>query len=254
MGSTSAAGKAPQAGMDRVLEGRRIPDVPIKVRRNDAWQEVRARELFAGKKIVVFSLPGAFTPTCSTAHVPRFNELAPVFRQHGIDDILCVSVNDPFVMEVWQRDQGAYDITFVADGNGDFTRAMGMLVDKREDCLGERSWRYAMLVEDGTVIKGYVEPDQPGDPYTVSDADTVLRDLVPAQDVPPDILMFTRPGCGFCAKAKRMLDDYRLPYALVDASPRMLHAVADHPTTPQVFIDGRHIGGSEDLERWLADR
>lgn len=238
----------------RRLEGRRIPDVRVKVRRNGEWQEVGTEELFAEHKVVVFSLPGAFTPTCSTAHVPRFNELAPVFRQHGIDDILCVAVNDPYVMEAWQREQHADRITFVADGNGDFTRAMGMLVDKREDCLGERSWRYAMLVENGTITKGYVEPDEPGDPYTVSDADTVLRDLVPIQDVPPDIFMLTKPGCQHCAKARRMLDERGLEYESVDATPRMLRAVSDQPTTPQVFVDGRHLGGSDDLERWLRER
>ena len=97
----------------------------------------------------MFSLPGAFTPTCSSSHVPRYNQLTHTFKRHGVDDIVCVSVNDSFVMNEWQESQQAWNLTFLPDGNGEFTGGMGMLVDKEELGFGKRSWRYAMLVKDG---------------------------------------------------------------------------------------------------------
>jgi len=110
--------------MQHLQEGQKVPNVTFKVREGGEWKEVSTRDLFEGKRVVVFSLPGAFTPTCSSAHVPRFNELQPEFRRHGIDDILCVSVNDTFVMNAWKQDQAADRITFVPDGNGEFTEKM----------------------------------------------------------------------------------------------------------------------------------
>ena len=97
--------------------------------------------------MVVFSLPGAFTPTCSATHLPRYEELAPVFAANGVDEILCVSVNDGFVMQAWQRDQGIEKVRVIPDGNGHFTAGMGMLVDKEDLGFGKRSWRYSMLVK-----------------------------------------------------------------------------------------------------------
>ena len=130
--------------------------------------------LFAGKTVVVFSLPGAFTPTCSSTHLPRYNELAPAFHANGVDSILCVSVNDTFVMNEWAKDQEADNVVLVPDGNGEFTEGMGMLVDKTDLGFGKRSWRYSMLVKDGVVQKMFIEPQKPGDPFEVSDADTML--------------------------------------------------------------------------------
>jgi len=127
--------------------------------------------------VVVFSLPGAFTPTCSSSHVPRYEELHDELRARGVDDVLCVSVNDAFVMDAWREEQGARRVTFVPDGNGAFTAGMGMLVDKAALGFGQRSWRYSMLVRDGVIEKMFVEPEQPGDPFQVSDADTMLRYL-----------------------------------------------------------------------------
>lgn len=123
----------------------------------------------------MFSLPGAFTPTCSSSHLPRYNELSSVFKQHGVDGILCVSVNDTFVMNARKADQHAENITFVPDGNGEFTKGMNMLVEKADLGFGPRSWRYSMLVRDGVVEKMFVEPNKPGDPFEVSDADTMLK-------------------------------------------------------------------------------
>ncbi len=111
-------------------EGQTIPQVTFPTRQGDAWVNVTTDELFKGKTVIVFSLPGAFTPTCSSTHLPRYNELFPVFKEHGVDSILCVSVNDTFVMNAKKDDQKADNITFIPDGNGELTDGMGMLVDK----------------------------------------------------------------------------------------------------------------------------
>ncbi len=160
-------------------EGQRIPDVTFKTRSDSDWVDVTSAQLFNGKTVVVFALPGAFTPTCSSAHVPRYNELAPVFKAHGVDDIVCISVNDAFVMNEWRKDQRAEHIRFIPDGNGEFSAAMQMLVDKESLGFGKRSWRYSMLVKDGVIDKMFIEQDVPGDPYEVSDADTMLAYISP---------------------------------------------------------------------------
>src|SRR3954466_14646425 len=152
-------------------EGQRVPEVTFRVRENNEWKTVATRELFDGKTVVVFSLPGAFTPTCSSTHLPRYNELAPAFFASGVDSILCVSVNDAFVMNEWATGQEADNIIMVPDGNGEFTQGMGMLVDKADLGFGKRSWRYSMLVKDGVVQKMFIEPNKPSDPFEVSDAD-----------------------------------------------------------------------------------
>lgn len=233
-------------------EGQRVPDVTFRVRRDGQWKETSTKDLFAGKRVVVFSLPGAFTPTCSSSHVPRYNELSSVFKARGVDDIVCVSVNDPFVMDEWAKNQEAANVTFVPDGNGEFTEAMGMLVDKRNLGFGKRSWRYSMLVEDGVIKKMFIEPEKEGDPFEVSDADTMLRHIDPEAKAPLDIVMFTKPGCSYCTKAKKMLDERGLSYDELPATPRRLRAVSGAQTTPQVFINGEHIGGSDELEKRLA--
>ncbi|MGL5763741.1 MAG: peroxiredoxin, partial [Plesiomonas shigelloides] len=156
-------------------EGQAVPQVTFHTRQGDQWVNVTTDELFKNKTVIVFSLPGAFTPTCSSSHLPRYNELAPVFARLGVDDILCVSVNDTFVMNAWKDDQKADRITFIPDGNGEFTAGMGMLVEKEELGFGKRSWRYSMLVRNGVVEKMFAEPEEPGDPFKVSDADTMLK-------------------------------------------------------------------------------
>src|SRR3954453_6878081 len=160
-------------------EGQRVPTVTFHLRENNAWKDVTTDELFAGKTVVVFSLPGAFTPTCSSTHLPRYNELAPAFHANGVDSILCISVNDTFVMNEWAKDQEADNVVLVPDGNGEFTEGMGMLVDKTDLGFGKRSCRYSMLVKDGVVQKMFIEPQKPGDPFEVSDADTMLQYINP---------------------------------------------------------------------------
>ena len=158
-------------------EGERIPDVTFRIRQDGEWRDVSTRELFAGKTVVVFALPGAFTPTCSASHLPGYEKFADQIRSHGVDDILCISVNDAFVMNAWAKDQGVSKVRVIPDGNGRFSEAMGMLVDKSDLGFGKRSWRYSMLVRDGVIEKMFIEPQVEGDPYEVSDADTMLRYL-----------------------------------------------------------------------------
>jgi glutathione-dependent peroxiredoxin len=233
------------------MEGQRIPDVTFRTREGHQWKDVTTKEIFAGKKVVVFALPGAFTPTCSSSHVPRYNELVPEFQRRGVDSVVCVSVNDTFVMNEWKKDQGADKITFLPDGNGEFTEKMGMLVDKRNLGFGPRSWRYSMLVEDGVVKKMFIEPEQEGDPFLVSDADTMLKHLDPQAKPPHDVVMFSREGCGFCVKAKKLLDEKGWKYEEVPASPRRLRAVSKKTSTPQIFVDGEYVGGCDELEKYL---
>lgn len=168
----------------------KVPNVIFKTRvRNDAlggpnpfeWKDLSTDEIFKGKKVVVFSLPGAFTPTCSTSHLPRYEELYEEFKAQGVDSIVCVSVNDAFVMYQWGLSQNAKNVFLLPDGNGEFTRKMGMLVDKTNLGFGMRSWRYSMLVDDGEIVKLFSEPGYedncPTDPFEVSDADTMLNYL-----------------------------------------------------------------------------
>ena len=157
------------------IEGQSVPNVTFRVIENGDWKDVTSDHLFSGKTVVVFSLPGAFTPTCSATHLPRFNELAPVFKQNGVDEIICMSVNDTFVMNAWKENQESDNVTVIPDGNGEFTDGMGMLVSKNDLGFGKRSWRYSMLVKDKVVEKMFIEPEKPGDPFEVSDADTMLN-------------------------------------------------------------------------------
>ncbi|NER00168.1 MAG: peroxiredoxin [Cyanothece sp. SIO2G6] len=168
----------------------KVPDVVFKTRVRDEsvagpnpyrWEDLTTQDIFGGKKVVVFSLPGAFTPTCSSNHLPRYEELYDEFKAQGVDTIICVSVNDAFVMFKWGKEIGADKVFLLPDGNGEFTRKMGMLVEKNNLGFGMRSWRYSMFVNDGTVEKMFIEPDFadncPTDPFEVSDADTMLAYL-----------------------------------------------------------------------------
>jgi glutaredoxin-like protein len=238
-------------------EGQNIPQVTFRTRKNHEWVDVTSNDIFKGKTVVVFSLPGAFTPTCSSTHVPRYNQLTPTLKEHGVDEVICVSVNDAFVMNEWQKEQNAFNLTFLPDGNGDFSRGMGMLVPKNDLGFGDRSWRYSMLVKDGVVEKMFIEPDVPGDPFEVSDADTMLAHVAPNAAKPLDVTVFTRNGCEFCVRAKGMLNDADIQFEELllnrDYTEATIRAVSGRSTVPQVFINGQHIGGSEELEAYLAN-
>lgn len=176
--------------MAHLNEGAQVPQVTFKTRVRDEsvggdnpfrWQELTTDDLFKGKKVVVFGLPGAFTPTCSSVHAPGYDAKYDEIKACGVDEIICVSVNDAFVMYQWKLKLGLEKVFMLPDGNGDFSRGMGMLVKKTNLGFGERSWRYSMLVEDGTIKKLFVEPgfgdNVNDDPYEVSDADTMLNYL-----------------------------------------------------------------------------
>ncbi len=238
-----------------MLEGRPVPNVSFKVRRDGRWEELTSDEIFAKRTVIAFGLPGAFTPTCSNSHLPRYNELAPAFRARGVDDIVCISVNDAFVMEQWQRDQHADAVRMIPDGNGEFTRGLELLVDKSDQGLGQRSWRYSMLVKNSIIQKVFIEPEREGDPFEVSDADTMLRHLDGGARPPPSIALFGKRGCPFCARARRLLDEHHYAYAELllgeHYDARTLRAVSGETTTPQVFADGRLIGNGDALAVWL---
>ena len=237
-------------------EGQKVPSVTFRARENGEWVDIKSDDLFAGCTVAVFSLPGAFTPTCSSTHVPGYNQLACALQENGVDEIVCLSVNDGFVMEEWSKDQKAENVRFIPDGNGQFTDGMGLLVDKSDLGFGKRSWRYSMIVKDGVVDKMFIEPEEPGDPFKVSDAETMLNHINPNADKPKNVFLFTKKGCPFCAKAKVMLGDRGLNYEEVSVgegvSLNALKAATGALTVPQIFIDGKLIGGSDDLEAYFA--
>ena len=237
-------------------EGQRVPDVDLCRLSEGTVHRVSAADFFGGRRVLVFALPGAFTPTCSTAHVPGYVARANDFKKAGIDDIVCLSVNDPFVMDAWQDAEKARGITFVADPEGEFTREMGMLVDHGDAGLGMRSWRYSMLVNDGRIEKMFVEPQVPGDPFEVSDAETMLKYVRPkGQPGPGAVLMLARHGCGHCRRAKQMLKERGIAFEAVhvgdELSMRGVAAAAGKALVPQVFIDGKLIGGADQLTEYL---
>ncbi len=176
--------------MKENIENKNVPEVTFKTRvRDDSvegdnpyrWQDLTTQEIFANKKIVLFALPGAYTPTCSSTHLPGYEEKFEEFKNFGIDQVICLSVNDAFVMYNWGQRLNAKNVFLLPDGNGDFTRGMGMLVKKENLGFGERSWRYSMLVENGIIKKVFSEDGMSdnfdGDPFHVSDAETMLNFL-----------------------------------------------------------------------------
>lgn len=171
-----------------------VPNVIFKTRVRDpqvegpnpfSWKDVSTDDLFSGKKVVVFSLPGAFTPTCSTYQLPGFENMYKQFTNLGIDDIYCISVNDAFVMNAWAKDQKLENVKVIPDGSGHFTKGMGMLVDKDNLGFGLRSWRYAIVVDDGKIEQSFVEPGMmdncPDDPYGETSPENILRYLKDTQ-------------------------------------------------------------------------
>jgi peroxiredoxin/glutaredoxin len=239
-------------------EGERVPDVELAEMRDGKAQRVSTRELFGGRRVVLFALPGAFTPTCSTAHVPGYVAVLAELRQAGIAEVICLSVNDPYVMEAWQRSEKAQGIRFVADPFAEFTDAMGMSVDHHDSLLGRRSWRYSMLVGDGRIEKMFIEPDVPGDPFEVSDAETMLRYLRPGRRTLGPVLMLARHGCPYCARAEALLKERGVSFEAVHLGDELtmqgVKAASGTAKVPQVFVDGKLIGGSEELAEFLAAR
>jgi peroxiredoxin len=170
--------------------GKAIPDVIFKTRVRDEavggdnpfrWEDVNSEKYFSGRRAILFSLPGAFTPICSTFQLPGYENAYDEFLKRGIDNIYCVSVNDAFVMNAWAKEHGIAKIQLIPDGSGEFTRKMGMLVFKDNLGFGMRSWRYAAVVDDGKVEAWFEEEGYsdncPDDPYEVSNPENVLKYL-----------------------------------------------------------------------------
>lgn len=174
--------------MSHPLLNQKVPSVVFKTRVRDEsiggenpfrWEDKTTDQIFAGKKVVIFALPGAFTPTCSSTHAPGYDAKHEEFKKLGVDQVICLSVNDAFVMKQWADKLGLKNVYMLPDGNAEFTRKMGMLVRKENLGFGERSWRYSMYVEDGTIKKMFIEPgfadNYEQDPFEVSDADTMVK-------------------------------------------------------------------------------
>ncbi len=166
--------KAPQ-----VTFKTRVRDESIEGDNPFRWQDVTSDELFKNRKVVLFALPGAFTPTCSSTHLPGYEAAIEEFKALGVDEVICLSVNDAFVMFQWGKHMGVENVRLLPDGSGEFTRKMGMLVDKDNLGFGMRSWRYSAFINDGEVEKIFSEAgfddNCPSDPFEVSDAKTMLN-------------------------------------------------------------------------------
>lgn len=172
------------------LEGKKVPDVVFKTRVRDEavggdnpfrWQDLTSAEIFKGKNVVLFALPGAFTPTCSSTHAPGYETKYEEFAAAGVDSVICLSVNDAFTMYQWAQKLNVSKVFMLPDGNAEFTKAIGALVKKENLGFGDRSWRYSLHVVDGVIKKAFIEPgfsdNCPDDPFEVSDADTMLAYL-----------------------------------------------------------------------------
>jgi peroxiredoxin len=154
--------------------GERLPDVPLTIATAEGPAATTSSDYFAGKKVALFAVPGAYTPTCSARHLPSFVDKAEELKAKGIDEIACTSVNDAFVMGAWNQAQGSQDITMIADGNGQFAKAVGLEMDASKFGMGQRSQRYSMVINDGVVEQLNVEA--PGE-YSVSGAEHMLEQL-----------------------------------------------------------------------------
>ena len=157
--------------------GDRLPDEPLAIGTSEGPKPTTSGEYFAGKRVALFAVPGAFTPTCSARHLPSYVDKAGELKSQGIDEIACISVNDPFVMAAWGKADGSEDITMLADGNGAFADAIGLTMDGSKFGMGKRSQRYSMIVNDGVVEQLNVEA--PGE-YRASSAEHMLDQLATA--------------------------------------------------------------------------
>jgi glutaredoxin-like protein len=241
-----------------VIEGKRVANVVLRIRAHEQWKNVTTDSLLKHRTVVAFSLPGAYTPTCSSNHLPRYRELAGQFRANGVDEIVCVSVDAAFVMNESRQHGQNSDVTLCFDRHGGFTASLRFMVDKHSLDFGERSWRYSMLIKDGLIEKMFVEPDKEGFSLEVSDADTMLRHINPAVVAPEPAVIFVNPGCPQCARAKALLESRGYQYDEFklgrQVTARTLRAVTGSGTWPQIFIGGKLIGNASALEAYFDER
>ena len=237
------------------MKARKIPQASFRTRTEGSdWKTLTTDELFKGKTVVVFSLPGAFTPTCSSTHVPRYNELAPAFFANGVDAIVCISVNDAFVMNEWARTRSAATSSCFPTATASSPRRWACSSTRPSSASASARGATRCWCKDGVIEKMFIEPEKPGDPFEVSDADTMLNYINPKAKKPDQVAILTREGCGFCAKAKALLKELGYAYSEVKLDhsdrSRVVGAITGRGTVPQVFVNGKHIGGLEELQRW----
>lgn len=250
-------------------EGQPIPNTNLATLTEGVIKSHETKELFGKGRHIIFALPGAFTPTCSATHLPNYEHYSyTFFRRFGVSSVSCISVNDPFVMSVWAEEQKSYNVSLYSDGNAEFAKAMGMDVDDSHLYFGTRSWRYSMLVEDGIIKKMFIEPEKPGDPFEVSDAKTMFdylqenyKEETKANHVvePKKLLIIAGKTCSVCHELFNEmwryehlgLDDYEIVYVGEEISQLALAAIAQPPTTPQIFVDGLHIGGYDQFNVYV---
>lgn len=234
--------------------GQKVPMVTFPTRKDHEWVTKTSDDFFKGKKVALFALPGAYTPTCSSTHLPRYNELYDTFMANGFDDVICLSVNDTFVMNSWKDDQGAAKLTMLPDGTGEFSEKLGFLVDKSDIGFGKRSWRYSMIVNDGTIEKMFIENEVPGDPFSNSDADTMLKSL--NIEIPESVTIYSRPGCEYCVQAKMILNEKNIKFEEhilnKDYTIKTLKAISGNTKVPQIFMNGNRIDGAEALAKHFS--
>ena len=188
----------------------------------------------------------------------RYDELAGAFRANSVDEIVCLTVDKAVAMEVSTRDWQADNVTLLFDATGGFTAAIRFLVDKDDLDFGRRSWRYFMLVKNGVIEKMFIEPEKEGDPLEVSDADTMLKYINPKAVAPEPVVIFAKPGCPHCARAKALLEAKGYSYSEISLGKHItsstLRAVSGSGTWPQVFIGGKLIGNADNLEAYFDAR
>lgn len=236
------------------IEGLVIPDTTIH-RFDGSFTQINSRELFENKRVIIFSPIGAYTPTCSEQHLPRYEELYRTFKQAGIQEVYCVAVNDAFVMNSWAERLRIKHVKMIPDGNGDLCRNLGCLVDRSDVGFGLRSYRFAMVVDNNRIEKVFVEAEDFG--FTSTDADSLLNYVSPSVSAPPRVAILTKAGCAACEKTKSLLTAKKLTFVelpLPDHSrPIAVGAITGgSASVPQVFVDGKLIGGSEAVELWLS--
>ena len=245
------------------LTGQRITrSATIALRHNAQWvYKDFFSDILADKKIIIFGLPGAFTPTCSSSHLPRYEQLFDSFTANGIDEIWCLSVNDTFVMNAWAQHQGVSKVKMLPDGNATIVRLLGMDVLKEDLGFGPRAWRFSMMLDDATVKHHFIEDPSSSalDPFALSDADTMLKALNPLAIKPADILLFTKTDCPFCLEIKQRLAQADIPFTelpladnLRNAALRSLLGSGHEHTVPLAFINGNLCHGVTQIRSTLA--
>ena len=237
--------------------GQQVPAVEFKIREGLKWVTKSTHDFFKNKRVILFALPGAFTPVCSTLHLPTYNELYDTFRANGIDDVFCLAVNDAFVLEAWKKAEKAWKITMIPDVDAEFSTKMNFLKNRSDLCLGNRSWRYSMVINNEVIEKMFIEPEgEATDPYGVSSAETMLKYLNPNAKLPDSVTIFTKYGCQECEEMKDLLRSHSTPFEELmlneDFSIKTVRALSNSTELPLVFINGKKIQKIEDLKNMFT--